>query len=252
VCKEYLQAVSGLIPELIQDTYILPEPRPRKENQKIFLVRSLSSPLSQKFLWILSLQIGYLGGGSKESILRPKAQGLTLSVRTNRIYFQSRVIPVDTIFQEGEEIRGFDPCEIRARTEEKSELERNPELRIQPFSELFDDPDLTKQEERIRRIYQLNPQVWQPGSIYTPIGREYQSLSFRFLEADFVKIQSTWEEISPAFWLAATLSNDSLEKPVSEEIPLYTLHRYLSRFKAESSYSPSGNLRWRILLRNEN
>lgn len=227
----YLQAIAGFLPELLEHSFILPEPRPKKEVGKIFLTRELPSYKEQRYLWILALESTYLGGADKSKILSTGIQGRTTSLRTNRIYFSSKIIPVESIVRERDEIRSFDPYEM-------GELIRDiysgqgGESRIKPYSEIFDDQDFSKQEEALEKIYGIDQTVWKIGKVFRPLGIDYLAVGLRLLESKFSDIEKIWK------FLAGDFQNP--------EGNLEHLHEYFSLFSMEESLSASGNRRWKI------
>ncbi|MCC5813973.1 MAG: hypothetical protein JJT78_04395 [Leptospira sp.] len=238
---EYIQEISRFIPELISNSFILPEPKPKKETGKIFLVRQLSKIGNQSFIWVLTLEATYLGGAEKSNILQPARQGRTTSIRTNRIYFKSFAIPVESILRERDEIRGFDPYEIRELLTDIASGNQ-PDSRIKPYSELFDEADYSEQEKTILNIYSINSDNWKPGNVYKPLGMDYLSLSVRFLEKSFSDIESIWSRIGNSIWI----NQEKGSIPSSNNENFIELHEYLRQIDFRSDQSPSGNLRWEI------
>lgn len=243
--EAYLKEIASFIPELIQGCNILPEARPRRDNSKIFLVKKLPKIDDQDFLWILKLESTYLGGADKSQILSTAKQGRTSSIRTKRIYFHSLAIPIEHTIEEKGEIRGFDPYEIRELLTDIASGNRQ-DSRIKPYSELFDEVDYSSQEKSILNIYGINSENWKPGNIYRPIGIDYLSLSFRFLETRFVDIESQWKKMGHSVWLQKDTRKEAENLLPSVQNELEILHRYLQGFDFSSDQSPSGNLRWQV------
>lgn len=227
--RAYLEAISSLVPELVSGSQILPEPRPKKDIGKIFLVREMPGVDEQRFLWILALDVLHLGGQQSDRVIQTHSQGRTISTYTNRIYFSSKIIPVESIIRQRNEIRGFDPYEMVELVHDFSSG-RGQESWIRPYSELFDDQDFTKQEEALRKIFNLQEPNWRLGTIYQPIGMDYRAISLRLLESRYSDIESVWNSCKSDYWKLG----DSY------------LRKYLSTMRAEKSLSPSGNFRWQI------
>jgi hypothetical protein len=238
---EYIQEISRFIPELISNSFILPEPKPKKESGKIFLVRQLPGVGNQNFIWVFILEATYLGGAEKTNILQSARQGRTTSIRTNRIYFKSFAIPVESILRERDEIRGFDPYEIRELLTDIA-LGSHNDSRIKPYSELFDEADYSEQEKAILNIFHINSENWKPGNVYKPLGMDYLSLSFRFLEKSFLDIENIWSRIGNSIWINPEKGNITS----SNNENFLELHNYLKEVDFRSDHSPSGNLRWEI------
>lgn len=234
---KFLRDVSGFIPELIGSMYVLPEPRPKKDIGKLFLIRELASVNEQKFLWILALDVSYLGGVSNDKIITPSHQGRTTSISTNRIYFSSKIVPIESLFYKEGIVQGFDTYEIKEIISDRI-IGGGVDSRIKPYSEIFDEADFSKQEKAILDIYNITDKCWKIGNIYQPIGIDYLSLSYRSLEIKSSRIDEVWRELGAIMW------NPEFKKLNPSE--LEPLHRYLSTFQAQRELSPSGNLRWKI------
>lgn len=238
---KYLTEIKNFIPELLLGTQILPEPKPKKEIYKIFLVKKI-----QGFAWVLSLSVGYLGGSQPEKILKPKIGEFTPSILTNRIYFSSFVVPVEDWIIENNQIINFQPLPLAKvletlpspHTETNRSSNSQDPIQILPYSELFDDPEKEREEDNLRKQYGFNDLPWKLGSIYYPIGLEYGTFSFRFLEAQNFQIENYWQQIKCAFF-----GKNQFEIQKGKKV----LEDYFNSFSVENDLSPSGNLRWKIL-----
>ena len=90
--SDYVQTLIQFIPEAIEGTSLLPEPRPKKDTGKLFFVRPILFE-NKKFLYVFSTDMQYLGGAKPEEIKKSSAQNLSPSVTTDRIYFQAKIFP---------------------------------------------------------------------------------------------------------------------------------------------------------------
>jgi hypothetical protein len=233
----YLQEISGFIPEMIRNMSVLPEPRPKKEIGKIFLIKELASVNEQKFLWILALDVSHLGGASNDKIITHSNQDRTPSLHTNRIYFSSKIVPIESLFYKEGIVQGFDTYEIKEILSDLI-IGGGVDSIIKPYSEIFDEADFSKQERVILDLYNITDECWRIGNVYQPFGIDYLSLSYRSLEIESFRIDEVWRELGSIIW------NPEFKKLSPSE--LEPLHRYLSTFHAQRELSPSGNLRWKI------
>ncbi|WCL49553.1 LIC_10030 family protein [Leptospira sp. GIMC2001] len=243
--KQYLKEISRLVPELISGMQVLPFPRPKKDSSKLFLVQRIEG--EQEFLLLIVLDVAHLGGIQNDKIVKKANQSQTISIRTNRIYFTSKIIPIEKIYIDKGNIVNFDGYEVTEWIEKQrknvKQLETELENRIRPFSDLFDDADFSTQEKLIAEHLGINRENWRLGKVYSPIGIEHLCFSIRFLEARKQTILETWNMIRDSFWDGLT-SNENLEKGVT-----IALHNYLSNFDSKLEYSQSDNPRWLITKR---
>lgn len=238
--QEYLDQVIPIVPNLFKGLQILPEPRPKKEIGKIFLVKEISDNPQQKFLFILSLDLFYLGGAKSSEILKKESQVKTASIRTSRIYFRSVIIPVDQIFVNKNCIIGFDPFTIKELILDSTH-NNDLETVIKPFSEIFDELDFSKQEELICQWIGINNQVWSPGKVFSPVGIDYLSISLRLLEINLDSVDSLWSTVGEELEKVVTQLNPNTLPQICPN-----LIEYLKQFSVEINQSASGNICWKI------
>jgi len=235
----YLQKISEFIPEAVFGCHVLPEPRPKRDVGKLSLVKEIIFD-NIKYLYILKFDIAHLGGAKKEDILKNPSQYHNASVRTNRIYFSIRIVPVAEIYCEKGQIIDFnvlnyDPSIFQTSTEKLADSAR----RI--VSEIFDEIDFTFANTKIREQLQITLENWAPGKVYEPAVIEFLTISLRFLilsQKELFRDFETFHEI-----IGFIFSGEKI--PPEKSVENY-LH-WLRTFQAERTVSLSGNMLWRIL-----
>jgi|GEM_PF-1170904 len=232
---EMIKILAHNLPEAISGTSFLPEPRPKKDIFKLFFVRPILFQ-SRQHLYIFSVTLQYLGGATAEQIQEHSIQGRTPTIETDRIYFETKVIPIESI-----EFLGQNVIDFKVRPFQESshfwQAERQPNQSIRRHSEIFDELDFSEKELDLKEKLGITSSVWSLGNIYSPIGIDYFALGHRFL------IPSVREVISELRHFDRVLLPSSKGRnPKSLE----AYHEFLRRHKMERSLSPSGNILWKI------
>ncbi|TGL63180.1 hypothetical protein EHQ58_01695 [Leptospira ognonensis] len=232
---DFVQILVKFIPEAIEGTSLLPEPRPKKETGKLFFVRPILFE-DKKFMYVFSTDMQYLGGAKPEEIKKAAAQNLSPSVISDRIYFQAKVFPVESFIEEGDQVSDFQSVRFQGgvfRIESDREAENKP----RKFSEIFDELDFSDLESKIREELGINSEIWPMGRVYSPIGIDYLALSMRFLKPSLPKIMREFRKyyriLSPG------------TEGVSPEITK-AYHQYLFKHETSRTLSRSGNMLWKI------
>ncbi|XDD54255.1 hypothetical protein AB3N62_00125 [Leptospira sp. WS4.C2] len=234
--KNFVQTVLKYIPEAIEGTYLLPEPRPKRETGKLFFVRPMLFG-SFRFLYVFSVDMLYLGGAKSEEIKKPGSQNMTPSILTDRLYFQTKIIHLHSTKEEGEDIVDFEAKRFQGGVF-RVESENDDHKPIRKFSEIFDEIDFSETESKIREELGINSEVWRLGRIYSPIGIDYLSLSLRFLIPSLPKTIQQFKNFYPIL--------TETEEGIPEDT-LKKYHEYLSLFEVERTQSKSGNILWKVI-----
>ncbi|MBM9576802.1 hypothetical protein JWG45_06500 [Leptospira sp. 201903070] len=246
--KEFLLQAEQLIPELIAGCHVLPEAKPKKNSNQLFLVKPLPSNQEnedKKFIFVVSFFLSYLGGSPASMFVKQPAQGKTASVRTQKIYFLARILPLDSLEIESEQIVNFLTRQYK-ETEFMVDVDTVPAFnKIQhTYSELFDDVDYSKQISLIHSILNITKDVWQPGKVFEPIDVEFHSISSRFLDGSQERIFSQFSTIRHLIDLLLSPESMTIDSVIQEP-----LHNWLRSFGTERDVTPSGNMLWKILKR---
>ncbi|AOP32431.1 hypothetical protein A0128_00140 [Leptospira tipperaryensis] len=246
--KEFLLQAEQLIPELIAGCQVLPEAKPKKNSNQLFLVKPLPSTDEsddKKFIFVVSFHLSYLGGAPAPMFVKQPAQGKTASVRTYKIYFLARILPLESLEIKNGQIVDFVTRQYK-ETEFMVDVDTVPAFnKIQhTYSELFDDVDYSKQISLIHSILNITKDVWQPGKVFEPIDVEFQSISSRFLEGSQERIFSQFVDIRHLIDLLLSPESMTIDSVIQEP-----LHNWLRSFGTERDVTPSGNMLWKILKR---
>ncbi|MCG6191654.1 hypothetical protein LFX25_00140 [Leptospira sp. FAT2] len=246
--KEFLLQAEQLIPELIRKCHVLPIAKPKKNSNQLFLVKEFPSSKvddEKKFVFVVSFILSYLGGAPTSMIVKPAAQGKTVSVRTRRIYFSARILPLESFEMKNGVIVDFVTRKYK-ETEFMVDVDTIPSFnKIQhTYSELFDDVDYSKQISTIHSILSIDKEIWKPGKVFEPIDVELHTISTRFLECSQERIFSQFESFRHLIDLL--LSPESMTIDSVKQEPL---HDWLRSFRTERDVTPSGNMLWKILKR---
>ncbi|MCW7491575.1 hypothetical protein ND861_02805 [Leptospira sp. 2 VSF19] len=234
--KDFVHTILKYIPEAIEGTCLLPEPRPKRETGKLFFVRPMLFG-SSRFLYVFSVDMLYLGGAGSEEIKKPGSQNMTPSIITDRLYFQTKIIHLHSTKEDGENITDFEAKRFQGGVF-RVESERDDSKPIRKFSEIFDEIDFSDTESKIREELGITADVWKLGRIYSPIGIDYLSLSLRFLIPSLPKTIQQFRNFYPIL--------TQTESGIPDET-LKKYHKYLSSFDVERTQSKSGNILWKVL-----
>jgi len=146
--RDYVSMLAEVIPQAVSGSYILQNHRPKRETGKITLFKDFDFN-GAKYLYVNSFHVAYLGGASADSIVLSPIQERTAAVKTERIYFSSRIVPLDEI-----EYFGGVPTDFKTRQYDESKVMvstsvKNP--RKESISELFDEVDYSDIIRSLRR-----------------------------------------------------------------------------------------------------
>ena len=136
----YLQLLAKYIPEAIAHCHVLPEAKPKREEDKLFLVREFSLD-GCKYLYIIKLFISHLGGAHTGQIVAKESSSHTVSVTTDRIYYSIHIIPVHSVEKKNGAISDFAVQNIQSIVETKVSSQEMPEetfTGILPPTSMFD------------------------------------------------------------------------------------------------------------------
>lgn len=233
--KNFVHTVTQFLPEAVEGTSLLPEPRPKRETGKLFFVRPMMFG-SFQFLYVFSVDMLYLGGAKSEEIKRAGSQNMTPTIVTDRLYFQVKIIPIKTLKEEGENIIDFEAKRFQGG-EFRVESERDENKPIRKFSEIFDEIDFSDTESKIREELGITSEIWKLGRIYSPIGIDYLSLSLRFLDPS---LPNTIHQFKKFYQIL-----ENTNQTIPDET-LRSFHEYLSSFQVDRTVSKSGNILWKV------
>ncbi|TGK21141.1 hypothetical protein EHO61_04620 [Leptospira fluminis] len=254
--KSFLESVKERLPELVSNCLVLPEPRPKRDSDRLFLVKPFypeeetfreNSPKYWEkhlppYLLVVSFQLMYLGGAEKQDVLAQAVQGRTMSVRTKRIYYLARVVPLDYLVIDDGLVVDFFP---RKYGESEFMVQVGAEYHDNirhTHSEIFDEVDYSKQIKIIGETLGITSKDWLLGRIFEPLAVEYLTLTARFLDSSLGKIARDFISFRQVVDLLLTSDNMTFEESARE-----SLYAWLRSHTSERILSPSGNMAWKIL-----
>ncbi|MCE9501579.1 MAG: beta-galactosidase, partial [Leptospira sp.] len=234
----YIQTLSEYIPEAIVGCHVLPESRPKRDVGKLSLVKEIRIG-EFRYLFILKFELAHLGGVKKEDVVKNASQMFNASVRTDRIYFSVRIIPVSSVDRDRNQIvdftvQSYDASIFQMSTQNQSDSSR----RI--VSEIFDEIDFTFANNSIRDQLRITPENWSPGKVYEPVAIEYLTVALRFLSLSQKEILADFESFHEIIGYIFAGEKFPPEKAVENYV------KWLKSFRSERTISPSGNMLWRI------
>ncbi|MEM7180377.1 MAG: hypothetical protein AAF518_05665, partial [Spirochaetota bacterium] len=242
----YLQSIARYIPETIAKCHVLPEAKPKREEDKLFLLREFSLDGS-KYLYIVKLFISHLGGASLEQTIQKESSSHNMSVRTDRIYYSIHIIPIRSVEKRNGNIVDFTSLNIPSIIETKISSKEPTEdtfAGVLPPTSIFDEVNYQTAIEPLKARLCVRRENWQPASIHEPIYIEYHTLSFRPLEVSFAKIKEEFAKFHRALQQTMQNVNDLETKALNAFIT------YLNRNTATRTVSPSGNICWKTFITN--
>ncbi|TGK38056.1 LIC_10030 family protein [Leptospira andrefontaineae] len=252
----FLKSILQLAPELVADSLVLPEPRPKRDIDRLFLIKPFytegemfreNSPEVWReklppFAIITSFHVMHLGGAPKEDIYAQASQGKTMSVYSKRAYFSSRVIPLDSLTV-------LEDAVIDFTTKKYQESDFMVQISTDTFegvrhtySEIFDEVDYSKQVSFIHESLGITPSDWTLGKIFAPLAVEYLTLTTRFLDPSLDKIAKDFNSFHQVVDLLLRPGSMTLEESARN-----SFFAWLRSHKSERIISPSGNMAWKIL-----
>ncbi|TGL61065.1 LIC_10030 family protein [Leptospira sarikeiensis] len=254
--EKYLRSLLQQIPELIADSLVLPEPRPKRDIDRLFLIKPFYTE-GEVFrentpeVWreklppyaiVTSFHVMHLGGAPKEDIYAQASQGKTMSVYTKRAYFSSRVVPLDSLTVHEGAIIDFTAKRYQ-ESDFMVQISRDPGEGIRhTFFGIFEEIDYSKQVALIHESLGITSADWTLGKIFAPLAVEYLTLTARFLEPSLNMIAKDFNSFHQVVDLL--LRPDSM---TLEESARNSFFAWLRSHKAERIISPSGNMAWKIL-----
>ncbi|NUM42251.1 MAG: hypothetical protein HUU45_11550, partial [Leptospiraceae bacterium] len=176
--EKFIDTLIHFLPESISGCSVLPEPRPKRESGKLFLVKKL---YNDKFLYIIKFEPSYLGGVIPNDIIEKETLEKKASILTNRIYFSIRIIPVEKIIEKEGQIIDFQGKIFEPGNSTLIETNEQLHKGKKKVSELFDEIDFSDQIQNLNNKLLIHKNNWKPEKVYHPISIEYLTVSVRFL-----------------------------------------------------------------------
>lgn len=251
---QFLNAVIENLPGAIQGFHVLPEARPKKDIQKLALVKHFEADENQ-FIYMIKFEAAYLGGASKEDIISPARQDHSASVLTDRIYFHAKIFPVENVTYTDRHISDFT---VRRFEPSIYQQAAGMEPKKKNYSELFDEIDYSELLGPVKEFLGINDENWKLKSLYEPVWVEHMSLAVRFLNfqimentEDLKSFKELFTVFSPQKKSAGHSAQDFFGEKESESVSnaRNLFIKWLNRHSFERTRSSSGNPAWKIIIK---
>lgn len=232
-------------PHFIQNCQVLPAPRPKKNVYELQFVREYQRD-NRRYLYIFKISTHYMGGANENEVLTPVAQGLGPSFQTDRIYYQARLLPVESIQLADNCIVDFEASrlketmiamELKPKVENKQGFPK--EIRS---STLFDELDFSEINHRLLEMFAFG-EKWRLEKIFKPFVVEHLTLCLALLYPQITLLDHIVDSFHIAWSLL--LEEGRLDALNVEERAFWNL--YYRAFRCENVRSRSGNPHWRFL-----
>ncbi|MEQ9365578.1 MAG: hypothetical protein RIF32_15130, partial [Leptospirales bacterium] len=222
---------------------VLPEPRPIKENNYLHLVRACEIE-DREYLYLIKILAQYLGGAKNAEILQPASSGVSATVRTDRVYFQSRLIPVDQIDYDRGRIVDFRPVRLREAlldgiTRAQGFHVATKEMRV---LDMFDEIDYSQANEELTSMFSVGAE-WAPGKVFRPFMVDYHTLTMNLVYPDYRLVDGFLKHFHRGF--DALLNDLNLDGLSADTREFWAA--YYQAFRYERKLSRSSNPHWRLL-----
>lgn len=241
--RSLLEPVIQHMPGFVYGCDVLPQPRPIKENNYLHLVRSYEIE-DRKYIYMIKILAQYLGGAQSEEILRAASSGVSATVRTDRVYFQSRMIPAEHIEYDDGRIVDFKPVKLREAildgiTRAQGFHVATKEMRV---LDMFDEIDYSQANEELTKMFSVGVE-WAPGKVFRPFMIDYHTLTMNLVFPDYKLIEAFLEHFHRGF--EALLTDLNLDNLNDDTRDFWA--DYFQAFRYERTLSRSSNPHWLLL-----
>jgi hypothetical protein len=237
---QLIEVVAERIPEFAAGCHILPEPRPRRESAHVHLVREIDHA-EGRFLYIFNLNAEYMGGAEDSEIASRALQGRAPSFRTDRMYFQARLVPVEEIQRTDGQIVDF-----RVRRPRQSYHTTVSRGEWKPgdlwTNFVFDDADFSSFHRAFtERLGGGAP--WPLSKLFFPFLLEYATVCLNLVNPGYEMARALADWFAPA---AHEIITDELDPARLAPIQAFW-KAYFAAWEYEPAPSRSGNPHWKLL-----
>jgi hypothetical protein len=169
-----IDEIKDYIPEFLKNTNILPQPIPEYEKQTLHFVKSIPYQKS-KFISIFKIHLKYEGGGTPIKPIENPEKYFP-GFQTNKLYYESAIIPVNNIQIKNNEIISFQP-----RIYEKGLKKIETDEKMFLGSEIFDEQDFSSLNREIMNSINPSKDEYHVIADYFPIKFQYSTISLNLL-----------------------------------------------------------------------
>lgn len=230
------ECLAKTIPSLVTDCEILPNPKPSKDSGIFHFVREHTVDGSS-FVFMLKIVSQYLGGAEAGEIITPPAQGISPSVRTDRIYFSARILPVERIQRSAGAIVDFVPQRV-----EEAVFQVSSNVPDRWTTVLFDEIDFSDINKKLTGLFAPNGISWNAGSLFAPIIVDYLTICMNVVSCTRVFVDGVLPFFARAW--SAFRSEKSLASLSDSDRAFW--QAYYQAWAYERVLSRGGNPHWKF------
>ena len=241
--RKIINVLLRKVPNFVKGCHVLPESRPKKDTNHLQFVRHIRRKEGE-YIYIFRVLAEYMGGADKGEIIEPSSQGLTPSIKTDRIYFTALLLPVRNVTYEKGQIVDFHPLTIKEAyfKVDSASSEGGHEQTIFGTSMVFDDVDFSNVNTRFKELFSFG-QTWKPGRLFPPLLVEYLTLCINIVPPHSEMI----EGLIPFFDRGFREFMKTGELAGLSESDRNFWERYFQAWEYERVQSRSGNPHWKLV-----
>lgn len=236
--RAIVELLARLVPGYVAGCQVLPEARPRRDTDQLHLVRRYGAG-EREYIFIFKVILKYMGGAADEEIVAAGAQGVTPSIRSDRLYFETRLLPVRSVTEQDGAIVDFQSLHIKDALFKIQE--RSPGTDIWSTM-LFDEVDFSKINRRFTELLAFETE-WKMPRLFWPFAIEYLSLCLNLVHPDRRLVDFMMPYFHRAF---EALLPGTLPLAIPEE-DRAVWRSYYDSWSYEPRTSRGGNPHWALL-----
>ncbi len=240
------EVLKDLVPAFTAGCDVLPEARPRKDPTQLHCVRSIDTK-NGTYLYILRVAAKYFGGAEAHEYVEKDRPGFSPSIRTDRIYFQARLLPVQNIERKQGKICDFSARPVMNTILKQATKSAGESHGIQETSRLyhttamFDEADFSEAETIITEQMGFGAE-WKAPRVFRPFAVDYGTVCVNLVYPHHEII----DELADQMDLSLQVIEQGRQSPVLEERLADFWASYYNAFEYEPSPSKSGNPHWKL------
>ena len=224
------------VPSFIENCSVLTESRPRRDSNQVHYVRSYKFN-EVEYIYIFKVFAEYMGGADQTEIVSRGKQGIAPSFHTDRVYFESLLIPVSNITRDVHGyVTDFIPIQIKDAIFKVSSDE---EIRNFRSSVLFDEIDFSQVNNKITNHFSYGKQ-WKFNNLFYPIIIDYLSLCMNII-TPYKKVVDLNAPVFARMFMNFIHQEDGSNMEITDK---QFLCDYYESWKFERIFSKSGNPHW--------
>ena len=235
IAGKLIEEFITVIPEFIKDTYILPEPVPDFEKYILHFVKEYTQD-SGKYIYIFKVYLKYEGGGKPFQPTENQEKYFP-GYQTNKIYFNTVIVPVEEIIKQDNEIISFKP---RLYKQGIKEIETSESRFL--GSEIFDEQDFTEINQKFADMFYSDKDKFNPIAGYFPLKYEYTTVTLNLLYPD----KSTIDRLLPVFDKITRIVLDNEKKDILSKEDEAKIKSLFSLYKFKREVNENSDIFWEV------